>query len=52
MSYDKGELWFWLIGLVIVVAIVVTLILVGRTGTKSISKVKDDKEDTKMYEEF
>lgn len=52
MTYGKGELWFWLIGLVIIVAITVTLILVGRSGSKSIKKVKNDEEDTKIYEEF
>ena len=51
--YGTGELWFWLIALVIVAGITVTLILVGRSGSKSIIKVKDDKEeDTKIYEEF
>jgi hypothetical protein len=51
--FDKGELWFWLIALVIVVGITVALILVGRSGSKSIKKVKDDKEEnSKIYEEF
>jgi hypothetical protein len=52
MTVERRELWFWLIGLVIVVGITVTLILIGRSGSKYIKKVKDDKEDIKMYEEF
>jgi hypothetical protein len=56
MSYygakeGSGELWFWLGGLVLVAIIITILIVVGRSGDKSIYKIKDDKETT-QYEEF
>jgi hypothetical protein len=46
--YGIGELWFWLIALIIIAGITVALILIGRSGSKSIKKEKDDK----IYEEF
>jgi hypothetical protein len=48
--YGTGELWFWLIALIIVGGITLALILVGRSGSKSIKKEKE--KDDKIYEEF
>jgi hypothetical protein len=48
MGLFANDVLFWLIALVIVVGITVALILIGRSGSKSIDK---DGEEIKGYQE-
>ena len=49
--YGVDSRWFWFVAIVLIAVIITVLILVGRSGDKSIYKSKDNKE-TSEYEEF
>ena len=49
--YGVDSRWFWFVAVILIAVIITVLIVVGRSGDKSIYKNKDDKE-TIEYEEF